>query len=478
MNKFSFINQLLQKEKFTSSQKERVIQLIAKELERVDYNEQYILNEIKLIKSQIGLHDDKVNTKVYPKEETMELLGIETEQSDKTIVNDGLQILLDAAVQKPKKASVEEGIEILSKAIVKKESDNGLNENNEYVSIANLNSTRFKEYAKSLGEKSSSKSKENIKYIEPIYLSKFLLEYNQNPILKYTCHNIDDEDVITDIISKSPAENYDFENHLKLIIKEYNNLSSKYFGKVENMHALIYTYLTGLNKKGWADDGIKINWSSNGLKQWALRNPEKVPNPGDNFEYSGFEFVPISLKSVGEEPFLFKELVIHFKHLTHIRKDNSLLSRIIRYNTITRLNKDCNISFNSFPENIEFFTDVSKLLQAYGGLIKLSVAFAKDNNRPKPEISLSLREDKAYVYLDIHHKNSVYGTSLLSTTQNRFGTRINNLIEKQINGLCDLILKADFDSNQYAEICIWPFKNNPIKLDYFEGVQFTLKLYR
>lgn len=418
VNKFSFINRLLQNEKFNSSQKERVLKLVAKELENIKSSEHFILKEIELIKAQVGLLPEN------PKGNQFSIKSRNAGYNEEIPTEETADIQILIPTSNPKIASKE------------------------------------------------------IEYLNPQELSRFLCEYNQNPILKYTCHNIDDEDAMSLIISKSGTDKYEFERHLELIIKEYKKLSSKYFGKVKNMQALIYTYLTGFQPGGWADDRIKINWSSDELKKWALQNPGKVPNPGDNFEYTGYEFVPIELKSVGEEPFLFKELVIHFKHLSHIRKDNSLRSRITRYNALVKLDENCSITFKTFPENIEFFTDVSKLIQAYGGIVKSSIEFAKNNDYSKPEIELSLREDNAHVYLDIHHKNSVYGTSLMSTTQERMGETQLNLIDNQINGLCDLILKADFDSNEYAELSLWPFKNKPSKLDSFRGVQFILKLYR
>ncbi|SIQ92768.1 hypothetical protein [Maribacter ulvicola] len=157
MNKFSFINQLLQKEKFTASQKERVLKLVTKELTRVEGNEQHILNEIQLIKEKIGLADEiqpkqltddeevmdifdivvgvngevssrkKAQTpskgitstkidntdKKYSDEEFMTLLGIENNKPKQVSNNKGFKILTDAATSKPKKIISDEGFKIL-----------------------------------------------------------------------------------------------------------------------------------------------------------------------------------------------------------------------------------------------------------------------------------------------------------------------------------------------------------------------------
>ena len=54
MNKFSFVKQLLENEKFNSSQKERFIKLVSEELES---SEDFILEEIDSIKQRLDLND-------------------------------------------------------------------------------------------------------------------------------------------------------------------------------------------------------------------------------------------------------------------------------------------------------------------------------------------------------------------------------------------------------------------------------------
>ena len=58
------------------------------------------------------------------------------------------------------------------------------------------------------------------KYINPSWLYKFLFEYNQNKVLKSTCHDID-SDEISVIIEYCNTEKYDFQQHLKEIINAY-----------------------------------------------------------------------------------------------------------------------------------------------------------------------------------------------------------------------------------------------------------------
>jgi len=58
MNKFSFVKQLLENEKFNSSQKERFIKLVSEELES---SEDFILEEIDSIKQRLDLNDSNID---------------------------------------------------------------------------------------------------------------------------------------------------------------------------------------------------------------------------------------------------------------------------------------------------------------------------------------------------------------------------------------------------------------------------------
>ena len=58
MNKFSFVKQLLENEKFNTSQKERFIKLVSEELES---SEDFILEEIDSIKQRLDLNDSNID---------------------------------------------------------------------------------------------------------------------------------------------------------------------------------------------------------------------------------------------------------------------------------------------------------------------------------------------------------------------------------------------------------------------------------
>jgi hypothetical protein len=310
-------------------------------------------------------------------------------------------------------------------------------------------------------------------YQDPKDLKKFLLEFNQNPILKYTCHEIDDMEFFLENFENKV---FSLDNYLMLINREYKKISSKYYGKInKNIQGLIWAYLKGGNP--WSSDKIKISWGSEQLKQWCINHQDMVPNPGINLRrlmrYDGFEFDSFFSKNTNKRIASFSDLVIHFKHMFHIRNDNSLKQIIERKNLIEKYIEYIDFEIN-LPENIEFFSDVDKITQAYQRIIEMILDFVNSNKKEKPIIKLSLFEVKNEIIFSIHHKNSVFGKRI-SNCINRVGEKENNLINNQINGICKMHLKADFGEGNFAEINLWngqPRMSN--KLNEFEGVEFQL----
>jgi len=310
-------------------------------------------------------------------------------------------------------------------------------------------------------------------YKNPKDLTSFLLEYNKNLILKYTCHEIDDLESFLECFEN---KTYSLDEYRSLIDREYKKISTKYYGKInKNIQGLIWAYLKGGNP--WSSDKIKVSWGSEQLKEWCMNNPALVPNPGLNLRrimrYDGFEFAAILSKNTNKRIVSFSDLVIHFKHLFHIRNDNSLRQIIERKNTTENYTENIEFKIN-LPENIEFFSDVDKIIQAYEKIIEMILEFVNYNNKEKPIIHLSLYEENKEIIFSIHHTNSIFGKTI-SNCINRVGEKEINLISNQINGICKMNLKADFGEGNFAEINLWngqPRKSN--NLDVFEGVEFQL----
>ena len=324
-------------------------------------------------------------------------------------------------------------------------------------------------------------------YDEPVNLYKFLLGYNQNKILRSTCHDID-SDAIEIINDYCGTEKYNFQLHLKKILEEYDtyekNNAAPYMLK-----ALIRGYLTGKNKKqenlklGWSSDYIKDSWSNLSLLLWADDNPNIPPNQSlklfRKIRVRGFEINEFTSQITNKRIQTFTELVLHFKHLFHIRNDNSFRDILENINKAEKWDESVEfvITDDCFPRTIEHFTDVDKLIQAYRKIIELIIdenSFVNPKN--KPQIKLSLTENSEIINLSIHHLNGVYGKTLESTISRMIGNTYANLITKQINGLCNFYLRADFGYDQFAKINLWDGNNKEATMiPTFKGVEHILE---
>ena len=84
-------------------------------------------------------------------------------------------------------------------------------------------------------------------------------------------------------------------------------------------------------------------------------------------------------------------------------------------------------------------------------------------------------QENQKVIFSIHHLNSVYNKTIENTIE-RLGQTYTSLINKQINGLCNLHLKADFGNRQFAEINIWNGKDRESKpINPFQGVEHIME---
>ena len=329
----------------------------------------------------------------------------------------------------------------------------------------------------------STESKFQEKYTNPFHLYKYLLFYNQNSILKSTCHEID-RDELEIINSYCETESYSYEKHLEKIIEEFNRHNKKNRAPKQIM-ALIRAYLTGKRRKGeslvgWSMQNIQVNWSCDELQNWCRNNPGIPPNLDGGLRRqirnSGFELNPNLKLRDGVVIQKFSDLVIHFKHLFHIRGDNSLKKIIKKQNEYNNWGNEINFEIDdaNFPSNIEFFTDVDKLVQAYKTIINLIIE-VKEDNSTKATVKLSLHEKEDKIRFVILHRNSIYKKTVQNTIE-RLGNTYSKLITKQINGVCNLYIKADFENNYSYEIGIWNKINlwkselpEAIKLDYKVG---------
>ncbi len=313
------------------------------------------------------------------------------------------------------------------------------------------------------------------KYIDPLNLYNALLTYNQNPILKTTCHPISSANIEV-IVHQSGINSYDYKKHLELIKLNFKELAEKEKFTTK-MYMLIKNYLTG--EGTWSSQNISNSWSGIDLEDWANKNPSIVPNPEDSLiEALGNEGYPL------EKPFIskltnkpirnFSELVLYFKSLWHIKEDNSLQKILEIKNTDSKCEEWATVQFINFSQTLNLFTDVDKLVQAYSKIIDLIKA---SSNQDHQEMKISYYEEGSKKILSIHQLNTLWKKSISDTIERPFGNSMLPLIEKQINGLCDLHIQAKFEDNKNYEVNLWDGKERKaVSIPLFDGVKYLLIL--
>lgn len=321
-------------------------------------------------------------------------------------------------------------------------------------------------------------------HINPYYLYRFLFEYNQNRVLRSTCHDIDSNE-LHKINEYCETDTYCFSKHLEKIIENYEKHEEKYFAPYQ-IKAIIRGYLTGKNYKGeeikgWSSKSIEINWSSPQLKKWTAEHPNTPPNCSKKLASKNeIKLMPInhfhsaiSYESIQN----FTEVVLHFKNCFHIKSDDQSLRAILqRVNKEKNWDKQVKIEFSleDFLDNLELFTDVDKLIQAYNILIELIIE--QHNNDTIPVVRLKFYEENDNISFSIHHLNTRYKKTIDNVLNRPYGQTYRNLIDNQINGLCNLRLRADFGNEQFAEINLWDGKKLSNKaIELFEGVEHILE---
>lgn len=334
-------------------------------------------------------------------------------------------------------------------------------------------------------EKKTNAAHDKVGYISPNELRMFLYKFNQDEILKYTCHEIDTDETIEEINKYCKTDKYDFERHSKIIIDRFTLLLKESNLKKYKFIGLLSAYL-GISHKPWSTLNVPIWWNHEKLIKWSKENEGIILSPGRNIakkqKKNGYRLPkPIKSHLTGERIDTFSKLVIYFKSLFHIRRDNSLRN-ILSYQNKERGFDGINVLFSEdkFNDNIELLTDVDKLTQAYKAILEICKEANKDN---EINVELSFYEVADKVIFTIHDKGHYYGKTLAAATQ-RIGASQTQLIKNQINGLCNFYVEADFDENTSARIDLWTEASSPLgdkanipshNIDKVDGVKYILE---
>lgn len=335
-------------------------------------------------------------------------------------------------------------------------------------------------------------------YHSPADVMKFLLEYNQDPILKYTCHPIDDMNVINEIAEQCENKVYSVKSHYHLILSSFKQLREKYNPKTTGKYldgkvlTLMRVYITGETfhrvPSAWSTQSITYNWHSPELWEWSNKTPGIVPNPGENIaEFlcnEGYKLPkPFISNLSGKRINTFGDLVMYYKSLLHIKRDDNLQNKILYIYKKGYQTGDQNshpwldridLSIGVFDNNIELFTSVDKLLQAFGAILSICIENQVEGI-PHVEVGFYRESESKRVCFYVHHKNTQYHKGIEDSIK-KIGEKQTLLIKNQINGICDLYIQADFGNDQYAEINLWDGKPREAKnIEKIQGVKYVLK---
>lgn len=125
------------------------------------------------------------------------------------------------------------------------------------------------------GAKHNHGTEDYINYISPKDLQLFLYRFNQDNILKYTCHEIDTIETKEEICNICGTQEYSLRKHSEIISKAFEDLNNKLRDekvfKDPNMYALMSVYLIGSTPSGqtkWSSLKIDTNWASPELFAW------------------------------------------------------------------------------------------------------------------------------------------------------------------------------------------------------------------
>lgn len=304
--------------------------------------------------------------------------------------------------------------------------------------------------------------KKRLNYINPIDTFRFLFELNEDPILRTICHdlNIAYSEELIEILG---IDQYDFETHQKEIRKSYNIHQSKFESKVsEKLTALIYYYINGSDEKNkeWSSDKIQFNWARKELTDWAKDHGGIPPSLSEKYSRKAkcdSPDIKVFTSKLTEDTITnFTGLVLHFKKLFRITHDAPLKPLLEIRNKAILENNKVKIVFKEF-EKVELYTDVDKLIQAYGKLVNLILEKHFLDEIPIIELSFyKYQKKKNTIHFVIHHLNTHYKKSAEEAKQ--IGDSMHVIISNQLNGICNFHINADFLGEEVAWVNLWDGK--------------------
>ncbi|SDZ92917.1 hypothetical protein [Bizionia paragorgiae] len=414
MNKFNFIKQLLENEKFSASQKDRFLKLVSKELESFSKRDDQVIIDIINIKKKIGF--DEVKSEGEKPMNAFELLVEERKEK----IHNKKSIFPDLKWPEAGK-------------------ENSLGE---YM-VDMRETKKSKSFAEQYKEAQINKTKDNIPLEFPKLnnapsLVKLMNQFSDNSkALKYTTH------------SWEYGKFQSFEEFTIKIKEEWNDISKELTMLNPRLSAKISNFLFN-NKLGekkdekyyhvWGEKRLKFGWASKPLELY-MKNSENDP-----FSFS----IPENIKSLDTKHnlLLFDQYVSEFKNEIEIREDNSALVNLINFLWTSELGYDFNL-VQQDTEGVSFFTDVPYLKSV------IKIVFGSFKKRPQfPNIICRIDEnfEENYVELSITQleskcTRSINDPKILKPKGGDLSTIIENL-----KNLADFSVIGEFKDEQVYRV--------------------------
>ena len=220
-----------------------------------------------------------------------------------------------------------------------------------------------------------------------------------------------------------------------------------------------------------------MKWISPELEIWCNQNNGKVPNPLGAYQNEKFKFPTIELNN-GDAISNFSDLVIYYKDLFHVKESNPL-KPLLEASIFFYFSDESKYKFMfdaAFSNNIDLFTYTEALTQGFKKIIDMSKKYYK-NEILNVKLCFGYDKNNLKEFKIVILNSKKFGKNFKDF---RLGDDLTDLINMQINGLCDFYINAYFeDQGNTGIVNVWngkPLKFNLCK-DEIDGVEFLLKMH-
>jgi hypothetical protein len=308
---------------------------------------------------------------------------------------------------------------------------------------------------------------------KPYEITRFLKNFEENTALKFSTHIWDKTDFLATYVSfiaKLNKEKKDYKfNDLFRYNRHLYNLLNYFLYEPRNIPSI-----NGIPQFGWPNEelkDLKIGWQfpKNILKDWSTENYDLETN--ENKKYPMEMIVPIELKPTirikNKEVNSFEDVVNIFKTEIQFRNGEDNLYKQVKFS----LSKNHLINSDLSVENLKdlhFYTYTRGIISAIDSIF---ISFPQENESYR-DVSFEVISQSEYLEIKITHLNSFPDKPLEIENPNKFFSGNSLAIINHLFSLCDYSIISKFNNQDCIEIGILfdgsegtPDGNNLRKLD-------------